>query len=361
MKYISKSVLILFLIPLMSFANNDKKKHEKKRIIQKQYNVNKDATVRLNNRYGNLTLTTWDENRVEIEVEIIVKGNDLEQVELKLSTIDVVFKASNSLVDAETIFEKNKSNWSWWSGNNNLNYEINYRVKLPVTNHVDLNNDYGNIYLDVLEGKASINCDYGKISIGELKNTSNTINLDYCSGSTVSYIENGSVNIDYSKLTIDDAKNIRLNMDYSTTVFKNIETLNFNADYGGVRVEEGVRIFGNGDYTSMRFGTIHKTLKIDTDYGSVRVNNLLNGFETVDITAEYAGIKIGTSNTNNFNFEIDLMYAGFKRDQNNVDLRKSIVKSSKKYYEGVFGKGNADSNITIKSQYGSVTFQNNKE
>ena len=51
---------------------------------------------------------------------------------------------------------------------------------MPVTNNADLNNKYGNIDLDILEGKANINCDYGSIQIDKLSNPNNTIELDYC-------------------------------------------------------------------------------------------------------------------------------------------------------------------------------------
>ncbi len=42
-------------------------------------------------------------------------------------------------------------------------------------------------------------------------------------------------------------------------------------------------------------------------------------------------------------------------------MRKSIEKSSKKYYEGTYGKGNSNSVLMIKSQYGSVTLKNNNQ
>lgn len=359
MKFIYKLTLIVFLIPLVSFANDNAKKHEKTRTIKKDFSVNADAIVRLNNRYGNLNIMTWDQNRVEIEVKITVKGNDLEQVEKKLSSIDVVFNSSDNFVEAETVFEKYKSSWGWWGKGNNVHYQINYNVKMPITNNVDLDNDYGNIYLDDLKGSADINCDYGKISIGDLMGVNNDINLDYCSSSTIAYLKSGDINIDYSKLTVEKATKVKLNADYSTAVFRTLETLDFNTDYGSVRVDDGIHISGNGDYTSMRFGTVRKNLDLDTDYGSIRVKDLSKGFERVNITSQYAGIKIGTSSTNNFNFEIDLQYASFKRDDDNVELYKSIVKSTKKYYEGVFGKGSSSSKITIKSQYGSVSLQNN--
>ncbi|KGL63300.1 hypothetical protein PHEL85_0334 [Polaribacter sp. Hel1_85] len=340
-------------------ATDGPKKHEKSRVIKKKYAVNADAKVSLDNRYGNLNITTWNKNSVEIEVTITVKGDDLDDVENKLSIIDVVFNATSSLVEAETIFENNKSSWSWWKKSNNVNYKINYDVKMPRSNSVDLDNDYGNIYLDELDGSADINCDYGKISIGELNSSNNNINLDYSSSSSINYMKNGDVNIDYSKLTIENSEKIRANTDYSTLKLEKAGTVSFNSDYGSITIDEAINIKGNSDYLSMKFGTIHKNLTIETDYGSLKVQNLAKGFETVDIDGEYAGIRIGVDPNAVFEFELDLQYAGFSRDDDRMEFFKSISKPTKKYYQGKFGKGNTNSKIKIRSQYGGVSIKEN--
>ena len=361
MKSIYKITLLFFLIPLISFANDDKKKkHEKSKTISKKFTVNSSATVDISNKYGNVYVTTWDKNSVEFEIKITVKGNSESKVERKLDDIDVVFDASSNFVEAKTIINKNKSSWSFWGkNNNNLNYKINYTVKMPKSNNANLNNDYGSISLDELSGVANINCDYGKISVGDLLNRSNSINLDYCSKSTINYAKNVDVNIDYSKLSIEKTGNVKLNTDYSTTEIGEAKDVTFNSDYGSVKIDDAVAVSGSGDYTSLRFGTIRKSLSASTDYGSVRVKNLAKGFESVNITAEYAGIRIGVEPGASFKFDIGLQYASFSYDKDKVDMFKRIVKSTKKSYEGTFGKGNTNAKIKIRSQYGGVSIKEN--
>lgn len=355
MKYLYKITFLLFLLPAIALANPVKKKHEKSKVIKKEFSVNADAKVALQNRYGNLNITTWNENMVEIEVTITVKGNDLDDVEDKLSSINVAFNASSSLVEAETLFEKNNSNWSWWKKSKNLNYIINYRVKMPKSNAVDLNNDYGNIYLDHLNGKAAINCDYGKIDIGKLSATDNKINLEYCTSSTINFMKNGHVNIDYSKLTIDNAKTLTVNADYSTFKVGIVKDISFNFDYGAVAIEEATEVKGNSDYTSMRFGTITKKLDVETDYGAISIKKLAKNFENVSIDAQYASVKIGVEYDIAFTFEIDLQYAGFSRNDEQLEFFKRISKTTSKYYEGKYGKGTTNAKLKIRSQYGGVS------
>ncbi|MFT4575896.1 MAG: hypothetical protein ACI9SI_000811 [Polaribacter sp.] len=359
-KSIYKIALLFLLVPLVSFSTSETNpKHEKSRTIKKEYSVNRDATVGINNKYGNVNIITWNKNKVEITVEITVKGNDLSTVEKKLRNIEIEFNANSNMVSAKTRFEKSSRSWSFWGNSKNTSYKINYTVKMPRSNNVKVNNDYGNILLNEIDGTADINCDYGKITLGDLNNSDNTINIDYTKGSSINFMKAGSVNADYSKLTIDKTDRVDVNSDYSTVNIGIANKVTYNSDYGTIKVDDVEDIRGNSDYVSIRLGTVRKNLNIDADYGSIKINELAKGFGRAEISGEYAGITIGVKGNNSFKFTADLQYAGLRYNENNVDMRKSIEKSSKKYYEGTYGNGNSNSVLIIKSQYGSVNFKEN--
>lgn len=355
MKATFKSILfLLIVIPLVTYGNLAIKKQEKTKTIKKVFSINKAGRVAINNKYGDLKITTWNNNTVEIEVNITVKGDAIKNVEEKLSNIRIQFNTSKSLVEATTIIEKNKTSWSWWGANNNLQYQINYTIKMPKTNSVLLKNNYGNIYLDELFGEANIRCDYGDIDIGSLKNSINKIELDYCSSSSIGFIKNGSIDMDYSTLDIEESKQLDINADYSTITISSTHTTDFNTDYGSIRIDDASKVIGNADYTAIKLGTIDKKLHIDTDYGSLVIKKLSNNFEEVSITSEYTGIKIGVSSSINFNFDINMQYGNFKYNRNAIEFYKKIIKTTKKYYQGFYGKENPTSVLEMNTQYGSI-------
>ncbi len=358
-KQLRNTVLFLMCIPLAVHAYEDVKlKHEKSKSIKKEFTVNADALLKINNRYGNVDVISWNGNKVLIEVKITVSGNNEDKVIKRLGMIDVSFEARDNMVSAKTIIEKKSSSWSWsWGNNSNVHYQIDYKIKVPITNRVDLNNDYGNITLNELEGDASINCDYGKIIIGDLLSHNNKINIDYTNDSSISLMNGGSINADYSKFTVENAGNISLNADYTTTVFENIKTLNFNCDYGSLKIIKGTTVKGDGSYLTTKVGTITENFIIKSGYGSIKIENLSDGFKELAINSNYTGIKIGVPKNDGFNFELKLSYGSFKRgDDNNYELTKQIVKSTSKYYEGYLTKQNNNSTIKIDSRYGSVSF-----
>jgi hypothetical protein len=352
-----KLTAILLLIPLLNFANDNRHKYEKTKKINKEFNVNENALLKINNRYGNVDISTWDENRIVFEIEITVSGNSEDHVIDKLEEIDVSFNANSHEVYAKTLINKNRSK-SWFSWGNfsrhNINFKINYKVKMPKSNDLNVNNDYGSIYLNELDGKASINCDYGKIVIGTLNHKDNYINTDYSKNSTIEYINGGKINADYSSFTVEAAKNIDLNADYTSSHFENIETLDFNCDYGSLYVDKANNIEGDGDYLSMKFGKIYKNIILDADYGSIRIAELQNDFEKVEIDSDYTGIKIGVDPKSDFNITTKLSYAGFNYNDGHFTFNKKNVKSTSKYYEGYHNNKNNNSIITIDTDYGSV-------
>lgn len=356
----NKILLVLMMIPIIGIANPNpgKFQYEKSKTLKKEYNVNADALVSINNKYGNVDVITWNQNRVVIEVKITVNGNSEDKVLSKLDDITVDFDGSKSHVSAKTIIEKSSSGWFNWSSSN-VNFQIDYKVNMPVTNKASLYNDYGSISLNELKGKAEINCDYGKIMIGSLFHKNNEINIDYTNNSVIEFMNGGSINADYSGFTVEKAKNIDLNADYTSSGFENIENLAFNCDYGKLAVDNGNSVSGNGDYLTMRFGTIFKKLMIEADYGSIRVEELKPVFERVSIDSDYTGIKMGIDPDASFDYVIQLSYGGFSNDLVNVTNLKKIVKSSSKYYEGFVKKQNSGASINIDTEYGAVKLYNN--
>ncbi|MDO1511739.1 hypothetical protein Q2T41_03555 [Maribacter confluentis] len=331
-------------------------KHTKEKIIKKEFNVNADALLKVSNSYGNLNITSWSENRVVIEVHIKTNGNNEEKVQKKLDDISVEFDASKSMVSAKTIFDKKNSGWGWsWGNNNNVNMQINYTIKVPIKNNVDLSNDYGNIILDRIDGHAKISCDYGRMELGELRGRNNYLNFDYTSKSTIGYINSGEIRADYSGFTIDKAGDLKVNADYTNASIGIMKNLEYVSDYGNMDVEELNSIDGNGDYITVKLGIVHGNVSIVSDYGSVRIDELAKDAGNVRIQSDYTGIKIGYNNQYHFDFDITASYAGVS-GKDDLTVNVSTEKSSNKHYEGFYGSRGSGNTVKINSDYGGISF-----
>ena len=357
MKIMYKILLILFLIPLTISATERKGKYTKNKVLKKEYSVNENATLNVTNKYGNIGIATWSKNSIVIQVSITTNGDDEEKVEERLEQIDVEFNGNSNNVSAKTIIEKTSRSWNIWGKRNNVNMEINYLIQMPVTNNVDLNNDYGSITLDKLEGSSTINCDYGKITIGELWHTNNSINIDYTNKSTIDLMQGGTINADYSTLHIDRSNRINLNADYSHLSFGMVAVLEYDCDYGSLKIGDSGNVSGNSDYMHTAIEKIRGRGDFDMDYGSLKIEALGKEFKDIIVKSSYTNTKIGVKPENNFTLNATLNYGNLKYGDG-FTINKEIIKTTSKYYEGYYNTANSTSNIIIKSSYGSITFTN---
>ncbi|MTE25881.1 hypothetical protein [Winogradskyella ouciana] len=352
--------LLFLLMPFIALANTgkDATKTEKERNIKKSFNVSPNATLKVKNSYGNLDIVTWNENRIDFDITIKVSGNDAEKVQERLDGIDVEFSASNDLVSAITNIEKKEKSWWNWGKKMNLKLEINYVIKMPISGNVDLNNDYGAINLDKLEGRAKINCDYGKITTKELMADNNELRFDYTNNCYFEYIKSAKINADYSGYTIAKAENLDIYADYSKSIVEVVENVKYNCDYGALKIENVNNVEGNGDYLGLRLGNVFKNIDVKSNYGSLKIDRMTSKAKNINIDSEFTGITIGYDAGYNFNFDIDLDYCSL-RDSDGFNFTLKEANHSEKKYKGYYGSKNSGNMVNIKSEYGSVSFTKN--
>ena len=320
----------------MANTPTENAKSTKERKIKKSFEVSSNATLNVDNSFGNLNIITWDENRIEFDITIKVTGNNEEKVKDRLDRIDVKFSATSDMVSAITQIEKNSSNWWNWGKKTNLQLEINYVIRMPITNNVDLSNDYGSINLDKLEGVAKIECDYGKITTKELMADNNDIRFDYTNNSYFEYIKSGTIRADYSGFTVAKTKSLVLKADYTKSIVEVAETVNYTCDYGSLKIDNINDLDGQGDYLGLRLGNVYKNISLRSNYGSIKIDRMASNAKNVTIKSDFTGITIGYDSDYNFNFDIDLDYASLRESEGFNFTNKNIDMNSKKY-NGYYG------------------------
>lgn len=125
--------------------------------------------IDIDNKYGNIIVLIWDEDKIDFEIIIKVIGGNENWVNEKLNSIDVdiiVFKFMVMvIIKIGNLFLKSK-------GSSNC-FEINYVIKILKNGIVKLNNKYGNIVVINLELIIDIVCKYGKVIFGKLNGLNN--------------------------------------------------------------------------------------------------------------------------------------------------------------------------------------------
>ena len=352
MKKQFKIFLILLIIPFLGFSNDDFS-YSKQKTINKAYIVNSDAGINIDNSYGNIFVTTWNEDKIEIDVLIKVSGDSEKWVNEKINSIDVSFTALKSMVTAKTVFENNISR----NNGRNNSFEINYTIKIPKNGTVTLNNKYGNISTTDLFSATNINCKYGKINLGNLNGSNNAIQIGYCSKSTIDYLKNGAVTSKYSGLKIDRLVKIDLISDYSEIEIGEGSEIRYNSKYGSVKIDKVNSLDANGNYLTIDIGSIFNQLKLNTKYSNVSINAVQPKANNITVVAGYTGVDIGFQPNYVFDFDVTVKYSDFKYD-NELNVNSKEETNYTKRVSG-FYKKKGENKITVTSDYGNVKLYKN--
>ena len=353
MKKQCKILILFILIPFFGHAIDNDFLHSKEKNIKKAYYVNPDAILSIDNSYGAISVTTWNEDKIELDISIKVSGDNENWVNQRIETIAVDIVALKGMISAKTIL----GNSSYKGQGKNNSFEINYTLKIPKNGSVKLNNKYGNISTSDLFAEADIKCKYGKITLGRLSGNS-TIQMEYCSNSSIVFLKNGMVTAKYSNLKIGETTKLDLISDYTDIEIEQSDAIKYNSKYGKIRIQNVKTLDASGNYLTIKIGEVFDYLKLNTKYSSLAVQSINAKANSVTVVAGYTGINIGYQTNFAFDFNVLLKYANFKYDSDLEIDSKEEVSNSKKY--SGFHKKKGLNNLNIISDYGNVTLTKNQ-
>jgi len=342
-------ILLLLTCPSLIFANGDgngcmKGKITKEKKISKSFSVNSTAGLDVNNKFGSIYVTTWDENQTVIDVVIRVNGDKEDLVIKRLNSIDVKFGATPALVSAVTEIGN-------FSGRN-INMEINYTIKIPKKGTIDLNNQYGNTIVGKIYGKSVIKCQYGDLNVDELNSDSNTINLQYSGTSKINYIRSGDVNLQYSGFNCTKAGSLKLKGQYTGMTIGEVNDITYRTEYGDLNIKKGGSMTGSGDYSALRFGYVGKQLNATCNYGEVKIGGMDTDVKNIAVNATYSAVNITYNEAAPFDFELSSVYGGI-RGVNGFKFTDKKEKDNKIYYKGYY-KSSGVNKIFVRTEYGDI-------
>jgi hypothetical protein len=341
--------IFIVLFPFSVFSNIPDFGFTKQKNIKKAYFVNTDATLDVTNSYGNIDISTWDEDKIELDIMIKVSGDSENWVNKRINDIDVDIVALKNLITAKTIIGNSGS----YSNRHNNSFEINYTLKIPKNGNIIINNRYGNIFSSDINGNAIIKCNYGTLVLGKLNGNRTDIDIDYCTNSTIKFIKNATLSGNYSELKINEVGRLNLDSNYIDLIVDESQNINYSGNYGKLKLPKVTVLNISGNYLTLNIGEIFNTLNLETNYSKIVIGTVNEKANDISIDCGYSGLSMGYSANYAFDFSIALRYGGFDNNSNLEMYNKEEVRNSKNY-QG-FNKKRGVNKVTINSNYGNVS------
>lgn len=336
--------------------------------IKKEFDIARDGTTSITNKYGKVEVKTWDRNRVKIDVTIVVKASSESNAQEVFDRISVDFSNGSTYVKAVTEIEpQRKSIWNW-GGSSKSDYRINYEVYLPEENSLELDHKYGDAYVAALRGEGDIRIKYGNLRADGFDRDA-SIYLGYGSGTIervsdmkaeVSYgkifckeARDVSLMTKYSKINIEEAGEVRSESKYDGYELGAIRSLVNEGKYDNIRIEKVDEVEIEARYTDLRLGELTRRLDLEMQYGGASIEELSRNFEEVSIEGSYTSFKIGVEGGGAFRMDAETNYAGIGYPSD-MTVTYEYEKGSDHAVRGYVGSENASANIRARLNYGGL-------
>ena len=169
-------LLVFALAPFLSMANTGDNV-EKKRTISKSYTVGPDDRLSIENSFGNIVITTWDKNEIQVDIEIGVRANTDERAQQMMDQINVTDHQGGKEIGFKTEIGnmgKGKDN----GDEDNRKFYVDYKVSMPSRNPLRIENSFGKINIPDFTGTASLTSKFGELTTGKIPNAK-TIHVEF--------------------------------------------------------------------------------------------------------------------------------------------------------------------------------------
>ncbi|GAB3922705.1 prefoldin domain-containing protein [Mucilaginibacter myungsuensis] len=295
--------------------------------ISKSFSVDANDVVKIDNKFGKVTINAWNKNEVKVDVDIKTYANDDDKADKLLDAVNIDSdKSSDGVSFITKISRHDGNNVSIGNGKYVINKTvINYTVYMPAKNPLNITNSYGAVILPDMNGKLTIKNQFGNFTAKALTNPDNSIEVRY-----------GNANIE------------------------SLYGSNLAVSFGALDLQLADKLNAKLEYTPAKIGRLTNSADIKVHFGEgIQIATLDKNLKTLSINSSYAPVKLASLNDANFN--VTTSYGGFTYNDDKVNVTSKSPESDRsinttKVYKGTIGKGDSDKLITIKSNFSSVKF-----
>ncbi|MFT6866751.1 MAG: hypothetical protein ACJA08_001587 [Cyclobacteriaceae bacterium] len=344
LKYNLLISLLLWAYHVQAFGS---KYDENRTVIEKKYDVNTAALLKIDNQFGNIHVESWDKNQIEVKVEIITRGKSEDRAAKMMQKIDVNISESSEMI----VFVTNVGSLN--THGDSETFEINYKIRMNPNNPIQFENKFGDMYLPFRNGTSEILVEYGNLKSDGMDGI---LEFDLSFGNAdFGPLLAAEMDIQYSNLTLTTIKNLDLQQKFSNLEIEKVENLELEAKYGEVKLGEVNAAEVESHYSSFYLKQLNDIMVFEGNYVSgFEIGRLSRNFTLLELAGQYTAYKIGLESGLSADIEAEFSYSEMKSDGVEIEFYYKDFEDNKKEYKGRINGGNPKRKIIVDSSYGNL-------
>jgi hypothetical protein len=308
-KIVSHTLRILLLMAFFLKAATSFGQVTESRQLNKGFKVNAGSTVDIVNKYGDISIETWEKDSVKVEIFVQVSEKSRDKLRKKMDEISFELTQSGHYIvintrvgDTKNVlfseFNKLKEN----IGISESQVEINMKVKVPDNLELRISNKFGNVFIEDYKGDITLDMSNGKL---KANNLSGYVNLKINFGDAIiNTIDSGTLEIYYGKFNLSSAKKIKVTSKTSDITITEVEQLIVNSSRDTYRIRMIDDFETESSWTDFSITEFKHKSDVRMNYGDLSIENVKTSFENIFIDAHSSKISLCFDKKSDINFDI---------------------------------------------------------
>lgn len=354
-KVLFTSLFLLIIYPLSAQSVSEK------RSFIKSLPIAKGARLEVKNKYGDIHITSWNKDSVNIMAEIEAFAPNHSKLQKMLDGIEINITGTTSLIRAETEFGKEITVLlESFKGltekiiQYDSRVEINYYINIPDNADIDIENQFGDISIENNAGVISINLSNGDFDANSLNRISE-LSLNF-GDAEIGSIKSGKINTTFSKFRISQGSDLVISSTSSRFELDKAEKIELESRRDKFFIGDVSGLEGISYFTDYKIENLSGNTNLELKYGSFDAERVDNRFDKINLNSAYSDITADFDPAASFEFEIRHTNAFVVLPDKNIKSEKETLNKDKKEFliTGEVGKGNGSRKVRIDATRGNI-------
>ncbi|WP_299315313.1 hypothetical protein [uncultured Aquimarina sp.] len=332
--FYKKLILSLLIIFTGHYINGQE---EQSKSIEKIYDFTNAGELQLENKYGNIIVSGWSQNKIKITIDIVVNKKDKDDAKDLLARIKPSITTTDDFITIfSNIEEKNDSFFSKVFNRVNPfdfdkgSIQIDYQISLPINAEIQVTNKFGDIVINGWNGKLKANLQHGDMWVNnDIINANIEMKFGKLQTKSITY---GKITLKNSEFDHQTSKNLRIKSSGSTIMIDQVTNLEIYSSKDKISIENIEEIKGELKFSNIVLENLRNEIDLIMDVADFKIKNILKPNANININQKSSELSINISDLN-FDFSASLEQGLLRIPKAFKNIENNVIDSNKRLRE----------------------------
>ncbi|UJH67256.1 hypothetical protein [Allomuricauda sp. SCSIO 65647] len=330
--------------------------------VERSFPLTNAGELELENKYGNISVTGWEQDRVSVKIDIRVNHRKRDNARDLLGRIDPIIKSSSGYVSITSEISNKNTGWfaDFFNRTNPIDFDrsrvqIDYEVFMPNKAGLKVTNRFGDVLIEDWSGELNTLIEHGDLWLGEDLNKADIIlkfgkvrarDLDYA-----------SLNLKNGELDMENSKSLRLNSDGMEMKMGTVNALEIYSNKDDIVVTEVGTIYGSLKFSTLNLERLTQDVDLTMKIADFRVAQIIGPETEIVIEQESSDINLTVTDFSH-RFDATLEQGVVRLPKSFENVKSDMLDKGKKLrkIQATYGESK-EGTISINGIKGIVTLR----